>query len=711
MTIKTSALLALPLIAHLTSTPLHAFDFGDTIRKGIDSTEKAIHKSANYIEKKLVSKEEEKDKQEKRGDSNVDSTANTVSKTKTGNTIKNVQTHLNKMGYDVGPPDGIAGKTTKNAIKSFQRDNGFIEDGIPSKTLLLQLNKSLEKNQETKKSSITNSTKIQNNTLISTDSKRSKILSFNINSIKIGHTYQDVVAVFENDNRWENVNIPNISGNFSTPNISAVINTDDGASCKLNIHFQKNNAPMHIQMQSPTPQNPLVYQIVKECQFTGGNFPEYSRYLSKRDKKYGTPDYISTAEQGLTHIYVGTSKLSPFLGWEELYRECAKYIRSSGKAGTNSKALSIAKRTIPSELPFKDIDIIESGKPHPIRETCPELTQGYVRLLNELSAPYLSHYIHGSKKLGIRKMKVILSNPRLNKETGLRKHFFKTPADIATARQAKENTQNQLDKDALMAKKAKEKETTTLPGTAYGPNILDIQLGMPLETALDQLTTRYQSGWRYDLKSTQLVKNKGNILATNQNASIFISSDRKDVVSVYYEKDISNTILGISRYVVGPFPEDIDQLIMSKYGQPKKKRIESNFSSFSWNKYTRKQNNTCNIGRVSLMIPLSAKVFGEKHPGESNNRLTMLPVLLKDNISVKAGLTGSFSKRNLELDRVFNKYLLCSPTLQYYRESNNRGDFMHTWISDVSVNAKVWKMKLNRAEKAVKTKPKSSFDL
>ena len=50
------------------------------------------------------------------------------------NTIKDVQTKLNSIGYSCGTPDGIAGKNTKAAVTSFQKlcglknQNGEITD-------------------------------------------------------------------------------------------------------------------------------------------------------------------------------------------------------------------------------------------------------------------------------------------------------------------------------------------------------------------------------------------------------------------------------------------------------------------------------------------------------------------------------------------------------------------------------------------------------
>ena len=49
---------------------------------------------------------------------------------------------LNKLGYDVGVPDGLMGARTRDAIKSFERKNGLEETGkvtIPLVTKLERL--------------------------------------------------------------------------------------------------------------------------------------------------------------------------------------------------------------------------------------------------------------------------------------------------------------------------------------------------------------------------------------------------------------------------------------------------------------------------------------------------------------------------------------------------------------------------------------------
>lgn len=61
--------------------------------------------------------------------------AATYSKT----TIKAVQKKLNKLGYDCGTADGVAGSKTKSAIKKYQKAEGLSVTGSVNKELLKSL--------------------------------------------------------------------------------------------------------------------------------------------------------------------------------------------------------------------------------------------------------------------------------------------------------------------------------------------------------------------------------------------------------------------------------------------------------------------------------------------------------------------------------------------------------------------------------------------
>ncbi len=56
--------------------------------------------------------------------------ASTLRYGSTGAQVKELQTNLNSLGYRCGSADGIFGKTTKNAVISFQRAQGLAADGI-----------------------------------------------------------------------------------------------------------------------------------------------------------------------------------------------------------------------------------------------------------------------------------------------------------------------------------------------------------------------------------------------------------------------------------------------------------------------------------------------------------------------------------------------------------------------------------------------------
>jgi hypothetical protein len=50
--------------------------------------------------------------------------------------VFNIQESLKRLGYDAGPPDGVYGYQTAEAIREFQYDNRLPVDGRPSPQLL-----------------------------------------------------------------------------------------------------------------------------------------------------------------------------------------------------------------------------------------------------------------------------------------------------------------------------------------------------------------------------------------------------------------------------------------------------------------------------------------------------------------------------------------------------------------------------------------------
>lgn len=50
--------------------------------------------------------------------------------------IKTLQQTLNKLGYNAGPVDGIAGRGTRKALQDFQKDRGLMADGFPTRRAL-----------------------------------------------------------------------------------------------------------------------------------------------------------------------------------------------------------------------------------------------------------------------------------------------------------------------------------------------------------------------------------------------------------------------------------------------------------------------------------------------------------------------------------------------------------------------------------------------
>ena len=53
--------------------------------------------------------------------------------------IKQMQSGLNKLGYDAGPIDGLAGRQTRAALQRFQKSRGIIADGFATNAMVAQV--------------------------------------------------------------------------------------------------------------------------------------------------------------------------------------------------------------------------------------------------------------------------------------------------------------------------------------------------------------------------------------------------------------------------------------------------------------------------------------------------------------------------------------------------------------------------------------------
>src|SRR5262249_37435368 len=60
-----------------------------------------------------------------------------------------LQALLAKRNYDVGEPDGVIGRRTRQAIREFQKAEGIIQDGYASMDLLVRLRQSVASNATT----------------------------------------------------------------------------------------------------------------------------------------------------------------------------------------------------------------------------------------------------------------------------------------------------------------------------------------------------------------------------------------------------------------------------------------------------------------------------------------------------------------------------------------------------------------------------------
>ena len=54
-------------------------------------------------------------------------------------TVMYVQHRLNSLGYDAGPVDGFFGPKTREALKDFEQEQGFLAQGVLTPELLTQI--------------------------------------------------------------------------------------------------------------------------------------------------------------------------------------------------------------------------------------------------------------------------------------------------------------------------------------------------------------------------------------------------------------------------------------------------------------------------------------------------------------------------------------------------------------------------------------------
>ena len=57
--------------------------------------------------------------------------------------IKTIQSHLNRLGFDAGPEDGVSGSRTSTAIRNYQKAQGLPPDGYASPDLLVRLQRAM----------------------------------------------------------------------------------------------------------------------------------------------------------------------------------------------------------------------------------------------------------------------------------------------------------------------------------------------------------------------------------------------------------------------------------------------------------------------------------------------------------------------------------------------------------------------------------------
>lgn len=154
-----------------------------------------------------------------------------------GEDVRLLQTYLNKLGYNSGVPDGIAGANTDKAIKHFQRANGLVVDGLAGKATIDKINQLMQGGEvEMVKPQAPTNRK----------SKYYKIGDAHIIETTPNNIYIDVLG-----NNLHNANAYGVNGTFydtgtapvTSPNSCVFIAMNNGKAISNNAQFNGWNAP------------------------------------------------------------------------------------------------------------------------------------------------------------------------------------------------------------------------------------------------------------------------------------------------------------------------------------------------------------------------------------------------------------------------------------------------------------------------------------
>lgn len=118
-----------------------------------------------------------------------------------GQHVKELQVVLNKLGYNCGTPDGIAGIKTETAIKNIQSDNKLVTDGIAGQATYNKINELL-------------SGKVDNKPINKSTQSANKSKYYKKGNVHIIETIPDNVEVKILGNNLHNADVYGMNGTF-----------------------------------------------------------------------------------------------------------------------------------------------------------------------------------------------------------------------------------------------------------------------------------------------------------------------------------------------------------------------------------------------------------------------------------------------------------------------------------------------------------------
>ena len=115
-------------------------------------------------------------------------------------TVAAVQEALNRLGYDAGSADGVAGSRTRRTIEAFQADYGLRVDGVASPALLAQLQAAIAAGDGSPERRLARSDQLRSYTRAVQEALLARGYDPGVIDAEIGPQTRDAIRAYQADN-------------------------------------------------------------------------------------------------------------------------------------------------------------------------------------------------------------------------------------------------------------------------------------------------------------------------------------------------------------------------------------------------------------------------------------------------------------------------------------------------------------------------------